>query len=188
MQRENRFCVCACSRCRASRAAPPRRRAAHSLASRCVSLSSLCRASPHPSPSRPHPPLPPPLPLPPALMSSIKQVNPGADVIGAKSEQQRHRRSSRSTAARSKADADAEPPLEQNDSNDRQPRRMIQRRTTIGCIVAHRGLLLTVCVAAAVCFAAARFCRHAVNMSITAGKSLADILRTNLGPRGTMKM
>jgi len=25
-------------------------------------------------------------------------------------------------------------------------------------------------------------------MSITAGKSLAEILRTNLGPRGTMKM
>jgi len=30
--------------------------------------------------------------------------------------------------------------------------------------------------------------RHAVNMSITAAKSLADILRTNLGPRGTFKM
>lgn len=31
-------------------------------------------------------------------------------------------------------------------------------------------------------------CRHAVNMSCTAAKSLAEILRTNLGPRGTMKM
>jgi len=30
--------------------------------------------------------------------------------------------------------------------------------------------------------------KHAVNMSITAAKSLAEILRTNLGPRGTQKM